>query len=164
MTATPAIFKKSSDIAEYLTTVLQGILTTEGYLTDIGTTVFRGRIKHDEDRVPYAVLIEGEDRPQENDGGNLDVTLDQDFVLGAYVFCDADNPNDAAHLVIKDIKKAVFGSDLARKQVAGARGANGRVKKLSYKGKDIGPRADGKNIVFAVVHITVTFAEDLLDA
>ena len=63
MTTTPAIFKKSSDIAEYLTAVLQGIRTADGYNTDIGTTVYRGRLKHDEDRVPYAVLIEGEDRP-----------------------------------------------------------------------------------------------------
>lgn len=164
MTATPEIFKKSSDIAEYLTTVLQGIRTADGYNTDIGATVYRGRLKHDEDRVPYCVLIEGEDRPQENDGGRLDVTLEQDFVLGAYVLCDVDNPNDAAHLAIKDIKKAVFSSDMARRPVAGARGANGRVVKLSYRGKDIGPRADGKNIVFAVVHISVTFAEDLLDA
>lgn len=164
MTANPEIFKKSSDIAEYLTTVLQGISIAEGYNTDIGATVFRGRLKHDEDRVPYCVLIEGEDRPQENDGGRLDVTLEQDFVLGAYVHCDVDNPNDAAHRAIKDIKKAVFSSDLARRPVAGARGANGRVAKLSYRGKDIGPRADGKNIVFAVVHISVTFAEDLTDA
>ena len=164
MTATPEIFKKSSDIAEYLTTVLQGISIAGGYNTDIGAAVFRGRLKHDEDCVPYCVLIEGEDRPEENDGGRLDLTLAQDFVLGAYVHCDVDNPNDAAHLAIKDIKKAVFSSDLARRQVAGARGGNGRVKKLSYRGKDIGPRADGKNIVFAVVHITVVFAEDLLDS
>ena len=164
MTATPEIFKKSSDIAEYLTTVLQAIRVTNGYKTDIGATVYRGRLKHDEDRVPYCVLIEGEDRPQENDGGRLDVTLEQDFVPGAYVFCNVDNPNDAAHLAPKDTKKAVFSSDLARKQMAGARGGNGRVKNMEYKGKDIGPRADGKNIVFAVVHISVTFAEDLLDA
>ena len=161
---TPTIYKKSSDIAEYLTEVLGTIKVANGYKTDLGTTVYRGRLKHDEDRVPYAGLIEGEDRPQENDGGRLDVTLEQDFVLGAYVFCNVDNPNDAAHDAIKDIKKAVFSSDLARKQMAGARGGNGRVAKLSYRGKDIGPRADGKNIVFAVVHITVTFAEDLLDA
>ena len=164
MTATPAIFKKSSDIAEYLTEVLGTIKVSNGYNTDIGATVYRGRLKHDEDRVPYAVLIEGEDRPQENDGGRLDVTLEQDFVLGAYVFCNVDNPNDAAHDAIADIKKAVFSSNLARRPVAGARGANGRVAKLSYRGKDIGPRSDGKNIVFAVVHISVTFAENLLDA
>jgi hypothetical protein len=160
---TPAIFKKSSDIAEYLTEVLGTIRTANGYLTDLGTLVYRGRLKHDEDRVPYAVLIEGEDKPGDT-GAQKDVTITQDFVLGAYVFCDVDNPNDAAHDAIKDIKKAVFSSDLARKQQAGARGANGRVQNLTYKGKDIGPRADGRNIVFAVVHISVTFAEDLLDA
>ena len=82
MTATPAIFKKSSDIAEYLTEVLGTIKVSNGYNTDIGATAYRGRLKHDEDRVPYAVLIEGEDRPQENDGGRLDVTLEQDFVFG----------------------------------------------------------------------------------
>lgn len=160
---TPTIFKKSSDIAEYLTEVLGTIKAANGYKTDLGTTVYRGRLKHDEDRVPYAVLIEGEDRPGET-GDPKDVMIVQDFVLGAYVHCNVDNPNDAAHDAIKDIKKAVFRSDLARKQMAGARGGNGRVKNLEYKGKDIGPRADGKNIVFAVVHISVTFAEDLLDA
>ena len=163
MSANPAIFKKSSDIAEHLTQVLGTIRTANGYLTDLGTLVYRGRLKHDEDRVPYAVLIEGEDRPEQGDG-MTDVAVTQDFVLGAYVFCDVNNPNDAAHAAIKDIKKAVFSSDLARRQVAGSRGGNGRVKSLTYKGKDIGPRADGKNIVFAVVHITVTFAENLLDA
>ena len=66
MTTTPAIFKKSSDIAEYLTEVLQGIRVANGYKTDLGTTVYRGKLKHDEDRVPYAVLIEGEDRPRED--------------------------------------------------------------------------------------------------
>lgn len=160
---TPAVFKKSSDIAEYLTEVLGSIQTANGYLTDLGTTVYRGKLKHDEDRVPYAVLIEGEDRPGET-GAQKDITITQDFVLGAYVFCDVDNPNDAAHEAIKDIKKAVFSSELARRTVAGARGANGRIQNLTYRGKDIGPRADGKNIVFAVVHISVTFAEDLLDA
>lgn len=163
MTANPAIFKKASDIAEYLTTVLESIRTADGYNTDIGATVFRGRLKHDEDRIPYSVLIEGEDRPTESENMR-DTAITQDFVLGAYLECDPDNPNDAAHAAIKDIKKAVFSSDLARRPVAGARGGNGRVKSLSYKGKDIGPRADGKAIVFAVVHITVTFAEDLLDA
>ena len=57
MTA-PTIFKKSSDIAEYLTEVLGTIKVANGYHTDIGATVYRGRLKHDEDRVPYCVLIE----------------------------------------------------------------------------------------------------------
>lgn len=157
-------FKQSSEIATYLTeTVLSGIRTNAGYQTNIGETVFRGRLKHDKDRVPYAVLIEGEDRVVSS-GSQKDVEVMQDFVIGAYVPCDPDNPNDAAHQAIRDIKRAVFTSDLARSERAGARGGNGRVKKLEYGGKDIGPRADGEPIVYAVVYITVTFAEDLLEA
>ena len=161
--STPEVFKKSDDIAKYLTEVLQSITLANGYPVEF-PRVYRGRLKHDEDRVPYAVLIEGEDRVGGDPANLKDVAITQDFVLGAYVTCDADNPNDAAHVAIRAIKKAVFTSDLARKQQAGARGGNGRVKSLTYKGKDIGPRADGKAIVFAVVHIEVTFAEDLLDA
>lgn len=159
-------FKQSSEIAAYLTeTVLAGIRKDAGYRTDIGRTVFRGRLKHDKDRVPYSVLIEGEDKII-SDGAQKDVEVVQDFVIGAYVSCDPDNPNDAAHQAIKDIKRAVFTSDLARRSGgAGSRGqAYGRVKKLEYGGKDIGPRADGEPIVYAVVYISVTFAEDLLDA
>ena len=39
MTATPAIFKKSSDIAEYLTTVLQDSEAVENALIDLGIFV-----------------------------------------------------------------------------------------------------------------------------
>lgn len=160
-----AVFKKASAIAEHLAGILGTIRTANGYRTNIGATVFRGRLKHDEDRVPYAVLIEGEDRASDHRDVK-DVKVAQDYVLGGYVMCDPDNPNDAAHDVIKDIKKAVFTSDLAWQAPApGARGiGQGRVKALQYRGRDIGPRADGKNIVFAVVHITVEFAEDLTNA
>lgn len=158
-------FKKASDIAAHITSILQTITTANGYNTNIGQTVYRGRLKHDEDRVPYAVLIEGEDRPADHRDVR-DVKVAQDYVIGGYVACDPDNPNDAAHAVIKDIKKAIFTSDLAWQPPApGSRGiGQGRVKSLIYRGRDIGPRADGKAIVFAVVHITVEFAEDLTDA
>lgn len=156
-------FKKASDIAEYLTELLGTIRVSNGYLTDLGTRVYRGKLKHDEDKVPYCVLIEGADRPGTTSGVQ-DVSITQQYEIGAYVTCDPDNPNDAAHQAIKDIKKCVFSSDLARSERAGARGFNGRVKDLEYVGKGIGPRADGAAIVFAVVDIRVTFAENLLDA
>lgn len=164
MSQTP-IFRKGSDIAQHLTGILATILPENGYVTDIGRTVYRGRLRHDEDRVPYSVLIEGEDRPADHNGTH-DVVIAQDYTLGGYVRCDPDNPNDAAHAVIADIKKAIFSSDLVWKAPApGMRGQGyGRVKSLKYRGRDIGPRADGQGIVFAVVHITVEFAENLLDA
>ncbi|QXV72270.1 tail completion protein [Acidovorax phage ACF1] len=164
MSQTP-IFKKGSEIAQHITTILQTITPTNGYKTEIGQTVYRGRLRHDEDRVPYAVLIEGEDRPVDH-SGLADVLISQNYTIGGYVKCDPDNPNDAAHDVIADIKKAIFSSDLGWKTPApGSRGqGQGRVKSLKYRGRDIGPRADGQGIVFAVVHITVEFAENLLDA
>lgn len=108
----------------------------------------------DDDMVPCSVIIEGEDRPGDN-VGREEIKITQNYVLGGYVRCDPDHPNDAAHLVIKDIKKVLFGQ--------GPR-LGGRVRAISYTGRDIGPRADGVPIVFAVVHISIEYAECLADA
>ena len=149
-------FTKASEIAEYLTTLMEQIKIADGYHTDIGLQVFRGRRKVDDDMVPCGVIIEGDDRPGDNISRE-EIKIEQSYVLGGYVPCDADQPNDAAHLLLKDLKRVVFGN-------GNKTNLGGRVRSVSYEGRDIGPRADGKNIVFAVVHISVTFAEDLLDA
>jgi hypothetical protein len=104
--------------------------------------------------VPCSVIIEGEDRPGDN-VGREEIKITQNYVLGGYVRCDPDHPNDAAHLVIKDIKKVLFGQ--------GPR-LGGLVRSISYTGRDIGPRADGVPIVFAVVHVSIEYAECLADA
>jgi hypothetical protein len=148
---------KGSDIAEYLTAVLGTIRKANGFNTDIGRLVMRGRRKIDESHIPCAVIIEGEDRPG-NTNGRMVVKIDQDYVIGGYDVCDPDNPNDQAHLIVKDIKKALWR--------AGVHDLNlgGRVDELRYGGKDIGPRVDGEPVIFAVVHSTVTFSEKLDDA
>ncbi len=147
-------FTKASDIAEYLTTLIQTIKIADGFNTDIGLTVFRGRKKIDDDMVPCGVIIEGEDRPGDN-AGRESIKITQSYVLGGYVKCDPDNPNDDAHLVIKDLKKVLFGQ--------GPRMGN-RVAAIRYQGRDIGPRADGVAIVFAVINVDIEFAETLADA
>ena len=147
-------FTKASDIAEYLTTLLAGVTIANGYHTDIGLRVFRGKRSKVEEQIPCAVLIEGEDHPGES-AGRESIKIVQDYVVGGYVACDPDNPNDAAHLVLKDIKKVLFQQ--------GPRMGN-RVTNITYVGRDIGPRPDGVSIVFAVVHISITFAETLADA
>ncbi len=147
-------FTKASDIAEYLTTLLSSVTIANGYHTDIGLRVFRGKRSKVEEQIPCAVLIEGEDHPGES-AGRESIKIVQDYVVGGYVECDPDNPNDAAHLVLKDIKKVLFQQ--------GPRMGN-RVTNISYSGRDIGPRPDGVAIVFAVVHIAITFAETLADA
>jgi hypothetical protein len=166
MSQTP-IFKRSSDIAKHLSCIVEGITLANGYKTDIGKRVFRGKWKHDEDLVPYAVVFVGPDSPSTH-RDLRDVLIEQDFVLAGYVECDPDNPNDAADDVVSDLKKAIFTSDLVpAPPAAGNRGIGaGRVKSVSYTGKEIGARSDGadKTFVYGVVRITVSYAEDLTDA
>lgn len=151
------VFTKGSDIAAYLTTVLAGITKANGYNTDIGLRVFRGRRKIDEHQLPCAVIIEGEDTPGDVDN-RLEVRITQRYVIGGYDVCDPDQPNDTAHLILKDIKKALW-----NREVHGTN-LGKRLKSLRYDGKDIGPRTDGEPVVFAVVHAVGVFAETLDDA
>lgn len=149
-----SVYNKCSDIEADLADRLAQITKANGYQTDIGTRVFRGKRKVEDSEIPCAVLIVGEDRPGDNANREA-IRISQDFVLGGYHECAVDAPNDTAHKIVADIKKAVF-KDGPR--------LGGTVKSLEYRGKDIGPRADGVPIVFAVVHITVDFAETLEDA
>ncbi len=162
---TPKPFNRARDIGLYLTTLLEGISKANGYETDIGAQVFRGKRKIDDTHIPCAVIIEGEDKPGGTQGA-ASQQITQSYVLGGYAECDADNPNDAAHKIIADIKKAVFTlTDPTKAEtITGTATFGGRVKLVTYVGRDIGPRTDGMPIVFAVVHIDVIFTEQLTAA
>ena len=156
------VLTRARDVAAHLSNLLAGITKANGYETDIGLRVYRGKRRIDDDAPPCAVLLEGEDTPGESQG-DASQKVAQAYVLGGYVPCDPDNPNDAAHQIISDIKRAVFSrKDMTRaEQIKGTTTLGGRVKYVSYKGRDIGPRTDGVAIVFAVVHIEVEFVERL---
>lgn len=144
--------QKAADVAAEIATRMAAITVANGCETDIGLRVFRGRRKIEDDMVPCAVLIEGSDVVRDQPGKLPTASIDQSYVLGGYVACDPDNPNDAAHAVIRDIKRAMFkGNATFGKSVL----------HVKYKGRDIGPRTDGVAIVFAIVEITVTYVEDL---
>lgn len=159
-------YTKARDIAQHINTLLAGITVANGYQTDIGLRVYRGKRKINDDQVPCAAIIEGEDRVGGNQGpASQKVT--QSYVLGGYAECDPDHPNDTAHQIIADLKKAVFtlpANPTRAEQITGTNTFGGRVKNVTYRGRDIGPRADGIPIVFAVVHIDVEFVEQLTDA
>lgn len=149
----------SGDLGKHIATLLTEIRVANGYETDVGQRVFRGKLKHDEDLVPYCVVVEGEDRP--TDGAGDEIAVRQQYAVGAYLKCDPDNPNDAAHQAIRDIRRVIF----ARGTTPGARARLGnRVKRVRYLGKDIGPRADGRDIVFAIVHFEVEYVDNLIAA
>jgi hypothetical protein len=145
-------YAKSSEISAAIAARIAGIRTAQGSETDIGSRVYRGRRNVDENAVPCAVVIEGADAITDRPGKLPTAAISQRYVIAAYVKCDPDNPNDAAHAAIRDIKRSMF---------AGDGDFGGRVIKVSYRGRDIGPRADGVPIVFATVEIDVDYVEDL---
>jgi hypothetical protein len=146
------IYTKASEVAGAIATRITQIKVVDGYETDIGLRVFRGRRNVDESAVPCAVLIEGADTPTDRPGRLPSVGIRQRFVIAAYVPCDANNPNDAAHAAIRDVKRAIFAGDAT---------LGSKVLRVMYAGRDIGPRADGVPVVFVTVEIDVEYVEDL---
>jgi len=151
------LLKTSEEVAAEIKGRLDAILVTNSCETNIGTKVFQGRRKINNDEVPCAVLIEGEDTVTDLAGRQLtDARLAQRYVLIGYDACDPENPNVKAHAMIRDLKRAIY-------KTAGVPSGNlgGAVRAVRYQGRDIGPRADGVAIVMAIVEIVVEFSEDL---
>lgn len=128
--------------------------TRPEFATRIGLRVMRGRRRLDESMVPCVVIIEGDDTVTDSRGS--DVCLTQRYVFEGHAACDPDNPNDTAHDIIKDLKRAIFkdAGDLESWLPF-------RVRSLRYVGRNIDPREDGLSIVSAAIEIEVTYTENL---
>ena len=146
------IYTTAQQVADGVAERIALISTANGYETDIGQRLFKGRRAVDESAVPCSVLIEGNDTPVDRPGRLPAVSIKQRYVIAAYVACDPNNPNVAAHAAIRDIKRAMFNGD---------GNFGGKVLKVTYQGRDIGPRADGVPVVFVTVEIDVDYVEDL---
>lgn len=143
---------QADQVATELDTRLKRITVANGFNSDIGLRVLRGRRRIDDGQVPCAVLVEGPDTPVSGPGRMASAEITQSYVLIAYHECDPDHPNDKGHELIKDLKRAIFadGTTLAN-----------QVQRVHYRGRDIGPRGDGVGIVCATIEIDVNFIEDL---
>lgn len=151
------LLKRAEDIGLELAARLATRTIAQGAETDLGMSVLRGRRAVDDDMVPCVALIEGSDDVTENDSRKtLDTQIVQHYVALAYVACDPQHPNDAAHKAIRDMKRAVFTTDGQPDRTLG-----GRVRRVKYHGRDIGPRADGAGLVVASIEVSVEFVEDL---
>lgn len=141
----------ASDIALELASRLATITVANGFNTDIGLRVYRGRRDIAVESLPCTVLAELEDVVEDRSGrkGHL-VKLSQVYAIEGHDLCDADHPNDKAHLVIKDLKRAVFGAPFTLQVAA-----------VDYRGRTIGVRNPGLNAVPAAIRISVQFSEDL---
>lgn len=149
-----ALLQTAEGVSDVLVARLQGVTVAQGAETDIGSKVFRGRRVIDDDLIPATVILEGEDRVQGQRGVLVDT--EQDYHLYAYLPCDPDDPNVAAHAALRDLKRALFLTNGRPDWTWG-----GAVRGLHYRGKDIGPRADGASFVLVVVAIAVEYVENL---
>lgn len=149
-----SVYSSATEVAQELSARLATILTSNGFNTNMGQRVYRGRVAVSDDDVPCVSLIEGDEDVRENPSRlNATAHITQQYALAGYAPCDPLQPNDAAHEIIKDMKRAIFqdkDSSLTRK-----------VRRVAYKGRNIGPRADSVPIVQAVIYIEVEYVEDL---
>lgn len=140
---------KAAQIATALAARLSQIRTTGGYETDVGQTVYRGR--RNVEPGTHTTLYEGEDTVKEQSLKAM-AHLTQVYVAEAVDACDPNNPNDRAHRILSDLKRAVFGSDQA---------LGGLVKTIEYRGRLIGTREEGQDYCFASIRFAVEYVEDL---
>lgn len=149
------VYVRAADVAAEISDRLEAISVANGYESNIGTNVFRGKRKLPaDDEVPCAILIEGDDTVEDTAGRTQTalIKVRQSYIIDGFGPCDPLNPNDAAHAMIRDIKKVLFHD---------GRTFGGKVAEVMYRGRDIGPRPDGVALVQVRVMIDVSFAEDL---
>jgi hypothetical protein len=128
----------------------------QGAETDLGAAFFAGRRTIDVSDYPCCILIEGADTPRDQTRQSGNVVIGQRYVLAGFVACDADRPNDAAHAVLRDLKRAMFSTNGKPDSRF-----DGGVHDVLYKARDIQPRVDGQNYVAALIEIEVTYPEKL---
>lgn len=145
-------FHQATQVATELAARLATITVANGFNSDIGLRVLRGRRRIDDAQVPCSVLAEGPDTPTSGPGRLPTVEVKQSYILIAYHECDPDHPNDKGHELLKDLKRSIFADGVT---------LGGQVKRVHYRGRDIGPRGDGVNIVCATIEIDVDYVEDL---
>lgn len=151
MTAQSVPVSKADELARAVAARLAGITAAGGYLTDIGARVFRGRLRLDPSALPCCVLVEGEDRLL-SVSARHEVKLAVPLLVEGHAACDPNNPNDAAHAIIADLKRALF---------AEPANLGGLAREIRYAGRSIGAREDGLSQVSAVVEIEIDYVENL---
>lgn len=141
----------SAEIKTRLSTIRKGTY----FETDIGRDVMMGRRKvPGDDQPPCIQVFEGDDDVRDQPGRMPSVLISQQYVIDGFDACDPDNPNDKAQAMIRDIKRAIFRDGTTW---------GGKVKSVSYLGRDIGPRPDGVALVQARVLISVEYVENLAE-
>lgn len=137
------------DVALELAARVSQITIANGYATDVGLRVYRGRRRLTPEHLPCVVLIERKTTPIEQSKGDAKVAAG--FVLEGHSECDPDNPNDMGHALEADIMQAVFTTPEF------TYGSPPKKATYEYGGTEISPREDGQKHVQTAVDVTVSY-------
>lgn len=152
-------FTTADQVAEEFERRLLTIRSADGFRTDVGTRVLQGTLAVDDEMVPCTSMIEGIDEVKNSEGRAPVALVTQQYAVVMYDACDPNRPNEKARQMIADAKRAIFTTDGKPDRTWG-----GKVRAIAYRGRSIGPRADGAPLVMAVVEVEVVYAEDLSQA
>lgn len=144
---------KAAALALVITQRVQQITLANGYATNIGDRVFRGKGSLNAEDLPCIVLVEGDETVADQKGAKINSSVV--FMLEGHDVCDPDQPNDKAHQIIADLKRAVFSGDLT---------LDGKLKdkqQIDYRGRTIGARPEGGDIIAASIAFAITMVDDL---
>lgn len=148
---------RADAIAEAFVARLAVIRIADGYHTDAGANVFRGRRALKPDELPAAVLVEEEDEVGDQAGPQIVARLP--FTVHAVSTCTPATESRVAHQMVADLKRSLFDPAWVRTLID---------QKLidpkfgvGYTGRIITPREEGSNVIEVAVRVRVWYAEDL---
>lgn len=144
------INSKAKDISIALTAALATITKANGYRTDIGTKVSRGRPQLDENSIPLIVLVEGDETPEGRASPrSTEFKNGIEYRIEGFDICDLNNPNDIAHDIVADLKKCVFGKAVPL------------AFEVKYLNRIIGKREDGLKFNAGALVVAISYTEDV---
>lgn len=143
------IVSRADEIAKTLKTRLQSIRKSNGFHTDIGAKVFRG--KRQLTTGNCVTIYEGEeDAGRATRREPYTTTAVLHYTAEAALDCDPDNPDIAGHKVVADILRALF---------AGSETLDGLLAApILYTGRVIQPRMDGQSMVAVQIKLDATYS------
>lgn len=134
---------------------LEEIQEDNGYNTNAGNNVYRGRVFLDRDsELPAITIVETEENPATADVSGSLVRETVNYQIRGVAQADPDNPLDQGHVLVADIKKALF-----RAPTIDMERLDGTITNLSYTGRGIFPPEDGSRYVYVEVYLEVTHGE-----
>lgn len=129
------------------------ISTAHGFATNIGARIFRGKLSLNKEDLPCVVIVEGDESVVDQKGAKIKTEIV--YVFEGHDTCDPEQPNDKAHEIIADLKRAIYGSDLTLGGMLPDKNS------LDYRGRAIGTRPDAGDVIAASITIAVTTVDDL---